>query len=128
MTERTQNLFQIKQRVITQKVRKPELSVLYATHHLVLIYISTKYLQNIPKSIQVTEQTKCFMLIWTLTRTPTGPVPKTICTPPPPCTKCPPHPPHTLVRGGGGGHNLMVAGIFILLNIYMGYCLLYSEE
>ena len=39
VTERTRNLFQIKQRVITPKVRKPELSILYATRHLVLIYI-----------------------------------------------------------------------------------------
>ena len=58
VTEGTRNLFQIKQRVITPKVRKPELSVLYATHHLILIYISTKYNQNIPKGIQVTEQTR----------------------------------------------------------------------
>ena len=36
------NLFQTKQREITQKVRKPELSFLYATRHLVLFYISTK--------------------------------------------------------------------------------------
>ena len=41
--------FQIKQRVILPKVRKPELSILYATCHLFLIYISTKYHQNIPK-------------------------------------------------------------------------------
>ena len=34
-------IFLIKQRVITPKVRKPELSILYAIH--VLIYISTKY-------------------------------------------------------------------------------------
>ena len=34
----------------------PELSFLYATCHLVLLYISTKYHQNIPKSICVTEQ------------------------------------------------------------------------
>ena len=86
VTERTRNLFQIKQRVITPKV-KPELSILYATHHLVLIYISTKYHQNIPKGIQVTERTRSF----TLTLMPTGSVPKTIC----------PHP-SPLV---GGGHN-----------------------
>ena len=41
VTEWKQNLFQIKERVITPKVRKPELSILYATRHLVLIYIST---------------------------------------------------------------------------------------
>ena len=43
VTEWTQNLFQIKQRLITPKVRKPELSILYVTRHLILIYISTKY-------------------------------------------------------------------------------------
>ena len=43
VTERTRNLFQIKQRVITLKVREPELSILYARCHLILIYISTKY-------------------------------------------------------------------------------------
>ena len=73
VTKQTQNLFQIKQRVITPKVRKPELSILYAIHHFVLIYISTKYHQNIPKSIQVTEQTRSFMPMLT------GSVPKTIC-------------------------------------------------
>ena len=31
VTELTRNLFQIKQRVITPKIRKPELSILYAT-------------------------------------------------------------------------------------------------
>ena len=44
--------------MITPKVRKPELSILYVTCHLVLIYISTKNHQNIPKGIQVTEQTR----------------------------------------------------------------------
>ena len=73
VTERTQNLFQIKQRVITLKVRKPDFSILYATSQLVLIYISTKYHQNIPKGIQVTERTRSF------TPTPTGSIPKTIC-------------------------------------------------
>ena len=34
----------------------PELSFLYATRHLVLFYICTKYHQNIPKGIRVTEQ------------------------------------------------------------------------
>ena len=33
------------------KVRKTELSFLYATHHLVLFYISTKYHKNIPKGL-----------------------------------------------------------------------------
>ena len=60
VTERTQNLFQIKQRVITPNVRKPELLILYAKCQLLLIYISTKYHQNIPKGIQVTEWTKSF--------------------------------------------------------------------
>ena len=39
------------------KVRKAELSFLYAIHCLVLFYISAKYHQNIPKCIPVTEQT-----------------------------------------------------------------------
>ena len=34
----------------------PELSLLYATFHLVLFYIYTKYHQNIPKGICVAEQ------------------------------------------------------------------------
>ena len=38
------------------KVRKAELSFLYATRPLVLFYISAKYHQNIPKNIPVTEQ------------------------------------------------------------------------
>ena len=47
------------------------------TRRLALFYISTKYHQNIPKGIQVTEWTRSF----TLTPTPTGSVPKTICSP-----------------------------------------------
>ena len=43
VTEQTQNLFQIKQRVITPKVRKPELSILYATGHLHFYQVSSKY-------------------------------------------------------------------------------------
>ena len=43
----TKSFFQRKQKVLTPKVRKPELSILYATCHLILIYISTKYHQNI---------------------------------------------------------------------------------
>ena len=58
----------IKQRVITPKVRKPELSILYVTSHLILIYNFTKYHQNIPKGIQLTERTRSF----TQTLTPTG--------------------------------------------------------
>ena len=69
--------------MITPKVRKPELSILYATGHLVLIYISTKYHQNIRQRIQVTERTR------SLTPTPTGSVPKTIS-------------PTHFGRGGGG--------------------------
>ena len=51
VTEQTRNLFQTKQRGITPKVRKPELSFLYMTCHLVLFYISTKYPKNIPKGL-----------------------------------------------------------------------------
>ena len=40
-----------------QKARKAELSFLYAILCLVLFYISTKYPQNIPKGICVTEWT-----------------------------------------------------------------------
>ena len=42
----------------TAKVRKTELQFLYATCHLVLFYISTKYHQKIPKGIGVTERTQ----------------------------------------------------------------------
>ena len=46
---------------ITPKVRKAELSFLYAAIYatccLILFYISTKYQQNIPEDIQVTEWT-----------------------------------------------------------------------
>ena len=58
LTERTQNLIQTQEGKITPKVRKPELSFLYATCHLVLFYISTKYHQNILKGICVTERTQ----------------------------------------------------------------------
>ena len=51
---------QIKQREITPKVRKAELSFLYATRRLVLFYISAKYHRNIPKGIRVTERTRNF--------------------------------------------------------------------
>ena len=48
---------------ITQKVIKQELSVLYATHHHDLFYITVKYHQNIPNGIQVIEQTqKCLRM------------------------------------------------------------------
>ena len=39
-------------------VRKAELLFLYATRRLILFYISTKYHQNIPKCIRVTERTR----------------------------------------------------------------------
>ena len=35
---------------------QPEFSFLYATFHLILFYICTKYHQNILKGIRVTEQ------------------------------------------------------------------------
>ena len=48
---------------ITQKVLKRGLSFLYATHRHDLLYITMKYHQNIPNSIQVIERTgKC---LWT---------------------------------------------------------------
>ena len=50
-TEQTRNLFQTKQRVITPKVRKPELSFLYATRPLVMFYMSIKYHKNISKGL-----------------------------------------------------------------------------
>ena len=84
VTEWTQNLFQIKQRVITPKIRNSELSILYATCHLVMVYISAKYNQNISKGIQVTERTR--------KPTPTGSVPKTMFPPLP----------FALVGGGAG--------------------------
>ena len=89
--------------MITPKVRKSELSFLYEIRHLVLIYISTKCHQNIPKAIHVTEQTRSF------TRTPTGSVPKSISPPPP----------HALVGGqGGGGHNDQKCKI-LCINFYI---------
>ena len=57
VTEQTRNLFQTKQREITPKVRKPELSLLYATSHLVLFYISTQYHKNILKGLWLIERT-----------------------------------------------------------------------
>ena len=36
---------------MTSKVRKSELSFLYATRRLVLFYLSTKYHKNVPKGI-----------------------------------------------------------------------------
>ena len=51
VTEQTRNLFQTKQREITPKVKKPDLSFLYVTCGLVLFYICTKYHKNIPKGL-----------------------------------------------------------------------------
>ena len=52
VTEQTRNLFQTKQRERTpNKIIKAELSFLYATHRLVLFYISTKYHKIIPKGL-----------------------------------------------------------------------------
>ena len=76
VTEQTRNLFQTKQREITPKIRKPALSFFYTTSPLVLFYISNKYHQNMPKGIQVTEQTRSFIQM------PTESVPKTVCFPP----------------------------------------------
>ena len=42
-------MFQTKQRKRTPKVRKPELSFLYKTRHLVLFYISTKIFPRVFK-------------------------------------------------------------------------------
>ena len=78
VTARIQNLFQTKQREITPKVRKPELLFLYMTRCLVPFYISTMYHKNIPKGIQVSEQTRTF----TAMLTPMGCIPKTIWPPP----------------------------------------------
>ena len=41
---------------INQKVLKQELSFLYATHRYDLFYMTVKYHQNIPNSIQVIER------------------------------------------------------------------------
>ena len=75
------------------KVRKAELSFLYATCRLVLFYIATKY--HHPKGIQVTERTRSFTPTPTPMLTPTGSVPKTICTPRP------------LFGVGGGGYIIL---------------------
>ena len=53
VTEQTRNLFQTKQWETTPKVRKLELSFLYATCHLALFYISTKFHKNIPKDFDL---------------------------------------------------------------------------
>ena len=58
VTEQTGSLFQTKQREITPKVRKQELSFLYPTRRLVLFYISTKYHKTVPKGLRLTERTQ----------------------------------------------------------------------
>ena len=54
--ERTGNQIQTQDGEITPKVRKQEFSFLYATCQLIL-FISTKYHQNILKGMHVTERT-----------------------------------------------------------------------
>ena len=87
VTERSRNLFQIKQRVITPKVRRPELSILYVTRHH-FYQVTLKY-------------SKGYLNYRTLTPmpTPTGSVPKTICLPPPFGRGC--------GGGGEGGRDIM---------------------
>ena len=58
LTERTQNCIWNHQGEITQKVWKQELPFLYMTHPQDLFYITVKYHDNIPKSIQVMEWTQ----------------------------------------------------------------------
>ena len=43
---------------MTPEVRMAEFLFLYMTHGLILFYSSTKYHQNIPKGIRVTEPTQ----------------------------------------------------------------------
>ena len=50
--------FKHKKGRLNPKVRKPELTFLYPTHHLALFYTSTKHHQNIPNGIHVTERTQ----------------------------------------------------------------------
>ena len=57
-TKSMDNYCQTLQREIMPKVRKAELSFLYATCRLVLFYISTKYHKNIPKGLWLTERTQ----------------------------------------------------------------------
>ena len=95
----TRNQIQTKDGEITPKVKKAEVVILVCdmSSGPVLHYyqVSSKYSQecwthqNIPKGIHVTEQTRSFMPtpMPTLTPTPMGSVPKTIC------------PPQPLVRG-----------------------------
>ena len=53
----TRSQIQTQEGEITPKVKKPKLSFLYVTCRLVLFFITTKYYQNIPKSVQLTKQT-----------------------------------------------------------------------
>ena len=46
---------------ITQKVIKRELSILYTTHRHDLFYITVKYHQSIPNSIQGIERTRKYL-------------------------------------------------------------------
>ena len=57
LTERTQICIKNIKGEITQKVIKRELSFLHVTHCHDLFYITVKYHQNIPKGIQLIEQT-----------------------------------------------------------------------
>ena len=61
----TKSISKTKGREITWKVRKPELSFLYATGYLIQFYNSTKYHKNIPKGIWLTEltQNQCIITI-----------------------------------------------------------------
>ena len=58
------------QREIMPKVRKAELLFLYATHHLVPFYISTKYHKNIPKSLTYKLVLKSMDSHWQIEITP----------------------------------------------------------
>ena len=51
VTEQTQNQIQTQGGEVTPIVRKPKLSVLYMTRHLILLYFATMYHKNIPKYI-----------------------------------------------------------------------------
>ena len=78
VTERTQNLLK-NTKGNNSKSKTAIVVILVLTRRLVLFYISTKYHQNTPKGIEVTKRTRSFTP--TLTPTPTGSVPKTICPP-----------------------------------------------
>ena len=86
ITERTRNPFQTKQREITTKVRKSEMSFLYASRRLILFYITTMYRQCILKVIQATAPT--------FTPAPTVSVPKQYVSSPNLPARPPPPPTH----------------------------------